>query len=105
MNQLLRPASRAVRTAVSRPAFRQMSGDREEATKLMGTWKTISAVGFVATVAIGGFVYSQSVHEHFDFEKNKFHYMHVRNKQFPWSCSDCNLFDSKCWAEARAAKS
>mmetsp|Transcript_22233 Transcript_22233/g.55721 ORF Transcript_22233/g.55721 Transcript_22233/m.55721 type:complete len:106 (+) Transcript_22233:34-351(+) len=104
MNRLMQPAARAVRTAISRPAARQMSGDVEEATKLMSTWKMVSAGGAVAVVCIGGYVFSAGHEEHFDLEKNKFHYMQVRNKAFPWSCSDCSLFDTKCWAEARAAK-
>ena len=32
-------------------------------------------------------------------------YMHVRSKEFPWECSDCDLFDGKCWQKCRAEKS
>jgi hypothetical protein len=32
-------------------------------------------------------------------------YMHVRSKEFPWECSDCDLFDLACWRKCRAEKS
>ena len=32
---------------------------------------------------------------HMDPAKNTFPYIHIRNKQYPWSCGDCNLFDSE----------
>jgi cytochrome c oxidase subunit 6a len=31
-------------------------------------------------------------------------YMHILNKDFPWECKECALFDRKCWAECRANK-
>ena len=31
-------------------------------------------------------------------------YMHVRSKEFPWECSDCDLFDMACWKKCRAEK-
>ena len=24
-------------------------------------------------------------------------HMKIRSKEFPWKCSDCDLFDGKCW--------
>jgi cytochrome c oxidase subunit 6a len=31
-------------------------------------------------------------------------YMGIRNKEFPWECSDCDFFDMGCWKKCRAEK-
>lgn len=31
-------------------------------------------------------------------------YMHIRNKEFPWECGDCDLFDMDCWKKCKAEK-
>jgi len=31
-------------------------------------------------------------------------YMKIRSKEFPWECSDCDLFDGNCWKQCRAEK-
>lgn len=31
-------------------------------------------------------------------------YMGIRNKEYPWECSDCDLFDLECWKKCRAEK-
>ncbi len=31
-------------------------------------------------------------------------YMGIRNKEFPWECGQCDLFDLDCWKKCRAAK-
>jgi cytochrome c oxidase subunit 6a len=31
-------------------------------------------------------------------------YMHIRSKEFPWECGDCDLFDLKCWKKCKAEK-
>ena len=31
-------------------------------------------------------------------------YMKIRNKEYPWECGDCNLFDGPCWKKCRAEK-
>lgn len=28
-------------------------------------------------------------------------YMRIRNKEFPWECEDCELFNSECWKKCR----
>ena len=38
------------------------------------------------------------------FEGELPEYMHVRTKEFPWECGDCDLFDLKCWKRCRAEK-
>lgn len=42
-------------------------------------------------------------HEHAT-EGPKPDYMKIMNKDFPWECKECALFDTKCWAECRASK-
>jgi cytochrome c oxidase subunit 6a len=31
-------------------------------------------------------------------------YMGIRNKEFPWECGECDIFDGDCWKKCRAAK-
>mmetsp|Transcript_5513 Transcript_5513/g.14964 ORF Transcript_5513/g.14964 Transcript_5513/m.14964 type:complete len:142 (+) Transcript_5513:106-531(+) len=31
-------------------------------------------------------------------------YMGIRNKEFPWECDQCDLFDGECWKKCRAEK-
>ena len=31
-------------------------------------------------------------------------YMKIRNKEFPWECEDCALFDNDCWKKCREEK-
>ena len=31
-------------------------------------------------------------------------YLAIRKKEFPWECSDCDLFDMACWKKCRAEK-
>ena len=31
-------------------------------------------------------------------------YMSIRNKEFPWECKDCALFDPECWKACRENK-
>jgi hypothetical protein len=61
----------------------------------MALWRNISIGGSVLVVGLGGYILTKAEHEHFDKEKNAFPYMEVRAKDFPWQCSNCNLFDFK----------
>ena len=38
------------------------------------------------------------------FEGELPEYMKIRSKEFPWECSDCDIFDGSCWKQCRAAK-
>ena len=31
-------------------------------------------------------------------------YMKIRHKPYPWTCSDCDLFDMQCWKQCKAEK-
>ena len=47
--------------------------------------------------------YCIAVHDHVE-PRRGLPYQKIRNKPFPWSCSDCDLFDLKCWDACKAAK-
>ena len=55
----------------------------------------------VFTVVNVGIISSNGHHEP---TPNSLPYMKKRDKEFPWTCSDCPLFDSKCWEECKAEK-
>ncbi len=45
----------------------------------------------------------------FEIHKHRPHgalpeYMGIRNKEFPWECGQCDLFDLDCWKKCRAEK-
>jgi hypothetical protein len=49
----------------------------------------------VALSVVAG-VYNFVGHVHHHQEKTDLPYLKIRNKPFPWDCSDCSLFDTKC---------
>jgi len=53
---------------------------------------------------IGYVEYQHMKHPHEDHEKIPYSHMKIRNKPYPWSCPDCNLFNLKCWRECREAQ-
>lgn len=87
----------------------------------METWKKYSALAVALTGSFGLFVayteYQHSKHPH-HHEKIEYSHLKIRefselawtrnfvgcagNKPYPWKCPDCNLLDSKCWAECKA---
>ncbi|CAJ1959321.1 unnamed protein product [Cylindrotheca closterium] len=42
-------------------------------------------------------------HHHRPTEGNP-EYMGIRNKEYPWECDSCDLFDMDCWKKCRADK-
>ena len=62
-------------------------------------WKNVSLGGLVLVGVVGAWEYKVHMDHHndphMDPAKNTFPYIHIRNKQFPWSCGDCNLFESE----------
>jgi hypothetical protein len=60
----------------------------------MALWRNISFGGLVFVGGTTAYIMLKAEHEHFDREKNAFSYMHVRAKDYPWKCGDCNLFDT-----------
>ena len=82
---------------------RMMSGHAnvEEVRAEVSKWQKMTAGMVVLSTLFG--LYNIAAHDH-HHGRNDLPYMHIRNKPYPWSCSDCNLFDGECWAECRAAK-
>jgi len=69
-------------------------------------WRWVNITFFVGIpICVASFLYSAIFDEHpHRFEGELPEYMHVRSKEFPWECSDCDFFDLKCWKKCRAAK-
>ncbi|GMH48685.1 hypothetical protein TrVE_jg14499 [Triparma verrucosa] len=111
-------ASRAAARAV--PAFRasakRFGSGQAEATAEMEKWKKISLYGalpataFLCVINMG--ILATSGHHHYadeDYVPGKGGvelptHVRLRNKPYPWSCPDCNLFHAPCWAKCKAAK-
>ena len=45
-------------------------------------------------------VYNVMTHSH-DHPRDDLPYQKIRNRPFPWTCSNCDLFDFPCWKECR----
>jgi hypothetical protein len=45
-------------------------------------------------------LYNVAVNSH-EHGRTDMPYMKLRNKPYPWSCSDCNIFDGDCWAACK----
>jgi hypothetical protein len=76
----------------------------EEDTMEMFRWLNITFwVAVPVCVASGLYSLFFDVHPH-RFEGELPEYMHVRSKEFPWQCSDCDFFDTACWKKCRAEK-
>jgi hypothetical protein len=75
----------------------------EEFTEMM-RWVNITFWVGVPVCAISCF-YSYFFDEHSHRHEGPLpDYMMVRTKEFPWECSECDLFDGKCWAKCKAEK-
>lgn len=76
----------------------------EEELSEMWRWVNITfAVGIPICVASAFYSYFFDVHAHRE-EGELPEYMKVRSKEYPWECSDCDLFDYPCWRKCRAEK-
>ena len=47
--------------------------------------------------------YCIAVHEH-AHPRRSLPYQKIRNKPFPWKCTDCDLFDLDCWDACKKEK-
>jgi hypothetical protein len=75
----------------------------EEEVAEMFRWIRITfMVGLPICVASA--LYSTFFDEHPHRVEETPEYMHVRSKEFPWQCGDCDFFDRKCWKECKAAQ-
>mmetsp|Transcript_4554 Transcript_4554/g.5903 ORF Transcript_4554/g.5903 Transcript_4554/m.5903 type:complete len:111 (-) Transcript_4554:1598-1930(-) len=103
-----RAAQLMVRPTTFRPVVRKMGGhDAAEAAAEMVRWEKYSYMAVAASGIFGMYIwyleYQHAKHPHHT-EKAEFSHLKIRNKPYPWSCPDCNLFDLKCWRECRAAR-
>jgi cytochrome c oxidase subunit 6a len=76
----------------------------EEEVKEMWRWVNISF--YVALpIIVASCLYSFLMDEHGHREEGPLpEYMGIRNKEFPWQCDQCDLFDLKCWKKCKAEK-
>ena len=76
----------------------------EEEVGEMWQWVRITWYVAVPVMALS-LAYSAIFDEHHHrIEGELPEYMKIRSKEFPWECSDCDLFDGKCWKECREEK-
>jgi len=54
-------------------------------------------IGLSTAVGLFNFI----AHEHEEEPIRGLPYQKIRTKPYPWSCSDCNLFDIPCWDECK----
>ena len=95
-----------LRVRISRQKEIEKGLHRSEAEEVEEMWKWIKisfAVGApVCVLSVIKDLLSDHGHHHSDEPKPD--YMNIRNKEFPWECEDCPLFDAKCWDKCRAEK-
>lgn len=76
----------------------------EEDVHEMWRWLNITFWVAMPIVAASCF-YSLFFDEHHHREEGPLpEYMVIRNKEFPWQCDACDLFDMKCWKKCKAEK-
>jgi hypothetical protein len=76
----------------------------EEEIAEMYRWINVTFfVGFPIVLASLAYSFLFEEHRH-RIEGDLPEYMKIRNKEFPWSCGDCDLFDGPCWAKCKAEK-
>jgi len=105
--RVLAPLARtsAVAPRVKVPT-RNMSGghDPVQAYADMNSWVQYSiGMAGVCVAVTGWVVYLESSHEH-SHHVDERAYKKIRSKPYPWSCSDCNLFNSECFKKCKEGK-
>jgi cytochrome c oxidase subunit 6a len=76
----------------------------EEEVNEMWRWVNISfwvGLPICALSLVYSFIFDEHHHR---LEEHVPEFMGIRNKEFPWECGECDLFDLKCWKKCRAAK-
>jgi hypothetical protein len=81
-------------------------GHHSPAANLAEMWRWVNISLYIAVpISILSVIYSFvfDVHPHrADGELPE--YMVVRSKEYPWECSNCDLFDYPCWKQCKAEK-
>ena len=77
---------------------------KSEAEEVDEMWKWVKLSLFVATPVCVLTVLKDMLFVGHDHRKPgpEPDYMRIRNKEFPWECSDCELFNGECWKKCRA---
>ena len=56
-------------------------------------------------ICVASLIFSFAMEEHAHKPEGELpEYIAVRHKEYPWECSDCDLFDLACWKKCRAEK-
>ena len=76
-----------------------------EAKQQMELWTNISKgmIAFTGVLTVVNAISHAGHEEHHEEEAPKFAFLKIRNKPYPWTYSDCNLFDFACKEKAAAA--
>mmetsp|Transcript_21324 Transcript_21324/g.73624 ORF Transcript_21324/g.73624 Transcript_21324/m.73624 type:complete len:106 (-) Transcript_21324:98-415(-) len=95
-----RAASRVVAPALRAPVRRMGGHDAAEAAVEMSKWVKYSYGALAFSGTLGTYVVitelNHLAHPHESHTPAMSH-LKIRAKPYPWSCPDCNLFDSACW--------
>jgi cytochrome c oxidase subunit 6a len=69
-------------------------------------WRWVNITFLVAIpICVVSTLYSAIFDEHPHRAEGELpEYMVIRNKEFPWQCGECDLFDMKCWKKCKANK-
>ena len=108
---LARLATRTVRPRVVAQVRRQVPSRARSAgpstpvdahhAQSFEVWKKVTVGGCVAIAFSGVYAFAGGDHGH--HHHPKYIYMRIRNKQYPWRCTDCTLFDNACWDKCNRA--
>jgi len=81
----------------------QAHGHEEDVAEM---WRWVNVTFYVAVpICVLSFLYSMIFDEHAHRVEGELpEYMTVRNKEFPWQCGECDIFDLTCWKKCRAEK-
>jgi len=76
----------------------------EEEVSEMYKWIKVSFMVGIP-ICVASLIFSFAMEEHAHRPEGEVpEYLAIRHKEYPWECSDCDLFDLKCWKKCRAEK-
>jgi cytochrome c oxidase subunit 6a len=91
------------RIAYQKEIMKSQHGLEEEVHEM---WRWVNITFWVALPIVAvSCLYSFVFDEHHHRESGPLpEYMVIRNKEYPWQCDACDLFDMKCWKKCKAEK-